>query len=72
MHRSEFAPDVLGCAARLLVDLEATSLCGFNEAWLAERSCQSLEELLIRGRNAVVDLISRSPKRVAASLWQVD
>lgn len=60
----ELGADVLGCAARLVIELEAGSLCNLAETGLLEGCGQGLEELLVRRADSVVDLVARGPERV--------
>jgi hypothetical protein len=71
VYSCEFSSNILGGTTRLVVDLEAATLSSFDEPRLAERCRQTLKELLIRRRNSIIDLITRGPKRIPSSLWQV-
>ncbi len=61
VDRLELFAYVLGGSARLVVQLESGTLRDLVEVRLLERGSQSLEELLVRLGEAVVDLITRRP-----------
>lgn len=60
----EDAADVARVAARLVVQLEAVARGGLAEAGLLERDAEALEELLVRGAEAVVDLVAGRPEGI--------
>jgi len=64
MHSLQDTADVLWRAASLVVELESATLRSFVELWLSERGRQRFNELLPGWREAVVDLVARSPQRV--------
>lgn len=64
MDRFELAADVLRSAAGLIVELEASRFSHLLKTGLLKGGRKTLEELLVRLADAVVNLVSRSPKRV--------
>lgn len=64
VDRLEIESDVLRRATGLTVELKPTFLSDLLEVWLGKRPGQSLQELLVRLADAVVDLVARGPECV--------
>ena len=58
MHGAQLAADVLGRAARLLVELELAASGGLDEARLLKGAAERGEERLEGGAEAVVDFVA--------------
>lgn len=64
MFRDQLASDILRGASRLVVQVETIFFCGEVESRLRICGSETLEELLVRRRKAVVQFVSRGPKSV--------
>lgn len=71
VNRLEVCSDVLWRTAFGAVQLEVVPLGTFVENGLRVSGSQSLQELLVRWRQTVVDLVARRPQSIAASLGKL-
>lgn len=66
MHSTKVSADVFRSPTRLLIELEASSLCSRNEVRPRECTGQAGEEVLHGRTYAVVQLVATSPERIFA------
>ena len=71
MHSLEISPHILRRTTGLRIDLEPIQFRRLVEPRLLERSSQPLQKLLIRLRDAIIDLVSRTPEGITACLGQL-
>jgi len=73
VHSTQRLAHILRAPTRLLVQLHALRLGGssFDEPIADKRRAQRLKELLVRRREAVVDLVPGGPERVAPGFGQL-
>ena len=71
MNSLEVCSDILRSAAFGAVQLEAVLFGAFVEYRLRVGGSQSVQELLVRRRQTVVDLVARRPQSVSASLGKL-
>jgi len=64
MNRLELRADILGCTTGLVVQLEASLLGNPPETRLLKSHGKTLEELLVRLADTIVDLVARRPEGI--------
>lgn len=71
VNSSQVGSNILRCTALGTVELEVVLLGTLVEDRLCISGSQALEELLVRWRKTVVDLIARRPQSISASLGEL-